>query len=131
MINLYDGREALGFAEAALRWALAAPFAYSAISKGLRPSAALEEFAGLGLPKPQVLVWPTIVFQAVCALLLIVDVFTSAAALALAGFTVAATVLAHQFWRETGSARDRQITTSLEHLALVAALVFVAVSSVG
>lgn len=49
-----------------------------------------------------------------------------AAALALAVFTVAASFLAHAFWRFEGEARFTQTNIFLEHLALASALVYLA-----
>ena len=43
-------------------------------------------------------------------------------ALLLAGFTVAATLLGHRFWLRRGAEFRLELTTSLEHVAIVGGL---------
>ena len=50
----------------------------------------------------------------------------SIGALALAGFTIAATIIAYPFWTMTGIERTRNIETFLEHVALSAAFLLLA-----
>src|SRR3546814_1362196 len=45
--------------------------------------------------------------------------FRSLAALGLAAFTVIATLIGHPFWTFEGADFQRQLTTALEHLAVV------------
>jgi uncharacterized membrane protein YphA (DoxX/SURF4 family) len=43
----------------------------------------------------------------------------------LAAFTVLATLLGHPFWSLRGEATRRELTTSLEHLAIIGGLILV------
>jgi transmembrane protein len=43
-------------------------------------------------------------------------------ALLLAGFTAAATVIGHRFWLRRGAELRHELTTSLEHVAIVGGL---------
>src|SRR5687767_2823038 len=92
---------------------LASAFVYSAISKTLHFSSAVAEVHGLRVPLPTVVTALVIFTQAVGAALLLIDRTVWLGASALALFTLAATVLAHPFWRERGGAFSRELTTFL------------------
>jgi transmembrane protein len=49
---------------------------------------------------------------------------------ALGVFTALATLMAHRFWSFDGIERVRELNTFLEHLAMIAGLVLVAILSV-
>ena len=59
-----------------------------------------------GWPAPAALLALASVFQVAAGLCLVFDVLRAAAALGLAGFTIAATVLLLDFWRFEGAERD-------------------------
>lgn len=110
-------------ADTLLRAALASPFLASGILKLSDWPAAMAEFAGLGIWWPQATVAAVIVTQIVGSLLLLQERSAWIGAGILAGFTAAATIVAHPFWAFDGGDRARQLTTFLEHVALIGGLV--------
>lgn len=52
-------------------------------------------------------------------------------ALGLAGFALAATVLAHAYWGFDGTERNRQQITFLEHMAIIGGFLILAVQGPG
>jgi uncharacterized membrane protein YphA (DoxX/SURF4 family) len=54
---------------------------------------------------------------------------TAVGAALLAGFTIVATLLGHRFWLVHGAEARRELTTSLEHLAIVGGLILVGVGA--
>jgi transmembrane protein len=63
-------------------------------------------------------------------LLVILNLRTWLGAGALGVFTALATVMAHQFWTLDGVERVRELNTFLDHLAIIAAFVLVAILGV-
>lgn len=102
---------------------LASVFVFSAIDKSLHFAEAVNEVTALGLPMPAVVTACVIVTQAAGSALLFFPRTAWVGAALLILFTVAATVLAHPFWREDGPDYTRQLTTFLEHLGIVGGLV--------
>ncbi|WP_137896240.1 DoxX family protein [Ramlibacter sp. 2FC] len=102
------------------------PFLFSGIAKLANLSAAVAESSGLGLPLPAVAVALTILVQLGGSAALILGRGRPAmlGALALAGFTVLATLIAHAFWRFDGPARMQQANIFVEHLSIAFALGF-------
>jgi uncharacterized membrane protein YphA (DoxX/SURF4 family) len=107
---------------------MAAVFLYSGQDKIRHWRAGVEEVAGLGMPMPQLFAAATIVVQIVGGLSVLsgIGLFFGAAVLAL--FTAAATILGHRFWLLHGQPAKQELTTSLEHLAIVGGLLLLAVS---
>ncbi len=87
----------------------------------------MAEVQTLRVPRPAVVTVLVILTQTVGAALLLIDRTVWLGASALALFTLAATILAHPFWRERGGEFRRELTTFLEHLGLVSGLVLAAV----
>lgn len=108
------------------RLCLAAVFLYSGATKLVFWSAGLEEFAAIGLPMPALALTVTVALQLSAGLALAIGWQTKLAALALAAFTILATIVGHPFWAFEGADVHRQLTTALEHLAIVGGLVAVA-----
>ncbi|MGQ3296849.1 DoxX family protein [Reyranella sp.] len=113
------------------RLCLAAVFLYSGAAKLIFWSGGLEEFAALGLPVPVLALTATIVLQLGAGTALAIGWCSGPAALALAAFTVAATLVGHPFWTFQGADFHRQLTTALEHLAIVGGLVAIAATGSG
>jgi putative oxidoreductase len=113
------------------RICLSVVFLWSGITKLMDPARGVEEVAGLGLPFPRVFLWLTIPYQIGGGLAVLLGVYAELGALALLAFTVAATLLAHRGSGLTGAARQQQIATSLEHLAIVGGFLLVAVHGAG
>lgn len=115
----------------AARLCLAAVFLYSGAAKLLFWSDGIEEFAALGLPVPALALAATIALQLGAGTALAIGWRTSPAALVLAAFTVAATLVGHPFWAFDGADFQRQLTIALEHLAIVGGLLAIAAAGPG
>lgn len=96
----------------------------SALVKAIDPQAALAEVRALGLPVPALALAATLLVQVVGAALLLQGRFAHLGAALLAGFTLAATLVAHRFWSAPPAAFQAQLMTFVEHLALAAGLMF-------
>ncbi len=101
------------------RICLSAVYLWSGIIKLRDPAGGVAEMAAVHLPAPRLFLALTILCQIGAGLMVLLGFWTRLAALALLGFTVVATLLAHRASGLTGAARLQQITTSLEHLAIV------------
>jgi uncharacterized membrane protein YphA (DoxX/SURF4 family) len=100
------------------------PFLFSGVSKLADPAAAAAEMAHFGLPAPALTAWAVVALQLGASALLVLGPRHLAwpGAFALAGFTVAATVLGHAFWTMDGPERGMHTNVFVEHLALAVAL---------
>lgn len=101
------------------RLCLAAVFLYSGVTKLVGWEGALTEFGGIGVPFPALAVLVTIVVQIAGSLAVATGYGARPGAFVLAAFTVAATMIGHPFWMFEGADFHRQLTTALEHLAIV------------
>jgi putative oxidoreductase len=101
------------------RLCLAAVFLYSGVTKLIGWQAAIAEFAGLGIAAPPFAVAATVAVQLLGGLAVALGWRTRPAAFALAAFTIIATFIGHPFWTFDGADFQRQLTTALEHLAIV------------
>jgi putative oxidoreductase len=85
-----------------------------------------------GLPVPEVLTALTIVVELGCGLALMVGFQARLAAIALAGFTVIATYVGHQFWAiPDPAAAEIQMIMFLKNVAIFGGLLFVASAGPG
>ena len=105
------------------RLCLAAVFLYSGVDKLTHWRASIEEVRSDGLPWPAAFAGATLFTQLVGGCLVATGFFAWLGALLLAGFTVAATLVGHRFWLRRGSEFAHELTTSLEHVAIVGGLV--------
>ena len=105
------------------RLCLAAVFLYSGFDKLWHWQSSVEEVKGDGLPWPAAFAGATVFTQLVGGCLVATGFFAWLGALLLAGFTVAATLVGHRFWLRRGSEFAHELTTSLEHVAIVGGLV--------
>jgi transmembrane protein len=115
---------------AATRVVLCLPFWWSGLSKLFDFSGGTAEMAALGLEPAELFNALTILVQLGGSLLVILNLWTWLGAGALGVFTALVTVLAHQFWTLEGLERVRELNTFLEHLAIVAGFVLVAMIGV-
>ncbi len=113
------------------RVCLSAVFLWSGITKLRDPAGGIAEIAALGLPAPRLFLALTILCQIGAGLLVLVGFWTRLAALVLLGFTALATMLAHRASGLSGAARQQQITTSLEHLAIVGGFLLLTIYGAG
>ena len=104
------------------RLCLAAVFLYSGVDKLWHWRSSIEEVRGDGLPWPAAFAGATVFTQLVGGCLVASGFFAWLGALLLAGFTVAATLLGHRFWLRRGAEFRHELTTSLEHVAIVGGL---------
>jgi putative oxidoreductase len=121
----------IGYASLAARICLSAVYLYSGIIKLVDIPAGMAEVAGLGLPAPGVFLALTILVQLGGGLMVLVGLWTRLAAFLLLGFTVVATALAHNPFGMDGIEFQRQVTTSLEHLAIVGGFILLIAGGVG
>ena len=110
------------------RLLLAVVFLYSGIDKLVHWRDGVAEVAALGLPFPSLFAALTILTQLLGGLVVASGWYAWAGAIVLAGFTLLATALGHRFWRHQGVEMRRELTTALEHLAIVGGLGLVAIS---
>lgn len=113
------------------RACLSTVFLWSGFTKLFDPAGGLAEVAALHLPAPRLALALTILCQIGAGLFVLVGFWTRPAALVLLGFTVVATLLAHRASGLSGAARQQQITTSLEHLAIVGGFLLLAIYGAG
>jgi putative oxidoreductase len=106
---------------------MAAVFLYSGQDKLRHWRAGVEEVTGLGLPMPGLFAAATIAVQIMGGLSVLLGVGAPWGAAVLALFTAAATGLGHRFWLLHGQPARQEITTSLEHLAIVGGLLLLAI----
>ena len=104
------------------RLCLAAVFLYSGVDKLWHWRSSIEEVRSDGLPWPASFAAATVFTQLVGGCLVATGFFAWLGALLLAGFTVAATLLGHRFWLRRGTEFRHELTTSLEHVAIVGGL---------
>ena len=104
----------------------------SGLHKGIYFQKALDEFQNAGIPFATIVVIVIVTFHIVAASFLIVGVFVSESALALAIFTLVATWRAHNFWvLPDGPERLLQSRFALAHLAIIGGLLVLSVIGPG
>ena len=121
----------IGYGLLIARLCLAIVFLYSAADKLWNWRSSVEEVKGDGLPWPAAFAGATVFTQLVGGCLVATGFFAWLGALLLAGFTVAATVVGHRFWLRRGSEFRHELTTSLEHVAIVGGLLMLFVLDLG
>ena len=113
------------------RFCLSFVFLWSGVSKALHPAAGKAEVAALGLPDAGLFLWLTVACQIAGGLMVLLGFWARLGALALLGFTVIATLMAHGTRGLTGDKREQQETTAFEHLAIVGGFLFVIIHGPG
>jgi transmembrane protein len=112
------------------RVVLCLPFWWSGLNKLLDFAGGTAEMSALGMEPAWLFNALTILVQLGGSLLVILNLWTWLGAGALGVFTALATALAHQFWTLDGVERARELNTFLEHLAIIAGFVLVAMIGV-
>jgi putative oxidoreductase len=113
------------------RLCLSFVYLWSGVSKALHPAVGKAEVAALGLPHAALLLWLTVACQICGGLMVLLGFWARLGALALLGFTVVATLLAHGTRGLTGEKRQQEETTAFEHLAIVGGFLFVVIHGAG
>lgn len=108
------------------RMCLATVFIVSGIHKGFWREKAVAEFRDAGIPVIGLFLPLTVALHLIAPLALILGVYVRIAALALAFFTVVATVKVHCFWRMEGVERLARSRIAMAHLAVVGGLIILA-----
>jgi uncharacterized membrane protein YphA (DoxX/SURF4 family) len=121
----------IGYGVLIARLCLAIVFLYSGIDKLRHWRASIEEVRGDGLPWPAVFAGATVFTQLVGGILVATGFFAWLGAIMLAAFTVTATLLGHRFWLRHGTEYRHELTTSLEHVAIVGGLLLLFVLDFG
>jgi uncharacterized membrane protein YphA (DoxX/SURF4 family) len=117
----------IAYAVPIARLCLAAVFLYSAVDKLWHWRSSIEEVRSDGLPWPATFAGATVFTQLVGGCLVAIGFFAWLGALLLAAFTIAATLLGHRFWLRRGAKFRHELTTSLEHVAIVGGLFLLSV----
>ncbi len=116
----------------AVRWlallALCAAYIQGGLQKALDFPAALAEMRHFGLEPAAPLAIATIALELGAAAMILAGRGRAAGALALASFTVMATLVANRFWEMAGIERFMAANAFFEHLGLAGAFVLVAVT---
>jgi uncharacterized membrane protein YphA (DoxX/SURF4 family) len=112
----------IGYGFLIARLCLAAVFLYSGVDKLWHWRSSIDEVKDDGLPWPAVFASATVFTQLVGGCLVAIGLLAWLGALLLAGFTIAATLLGHRFWLRRGAEFRHEVTTGLEHLAIVGGL---------
>lgn len=115
----------------AARFCLAGIFLASGVHKGIWYRKAEQEFRDAGVPAIGLFLPMTIALHLLAPVALMSGLYAREAALALAAFTVVATVKVHCFWRMSGEAKLAQSRIAMAHLAVVGGLIILAVMGPG
>jgi putative oxidoreductase len=121
----------IGYGDLLARFCLSFVYLWSGVTKAFHPAAGKAEISALGLPYPALLLPLTVACQICGGLMVLLGFWARLGALALLGFTVMATLLAHGTRGLTGEKRQPQQTTAFEHLAIVGGFLFVVVHGAG
>jgi transmembrane protein len=108
------------------RIGLTLPFWWSGVDKLLHPMSALSEIQVTGFPRSWTLYALLLIVQLGGSLSILVNRYAWLGAGALAVFTAIVTFMAHGFWRLEGAQRFVEMNDFMEHIALIAGLVFAA-----
>jgi putative oxidoreductase len=111
----------------AARVCLSAVFLWSGWTKLTDRAGGVAEVKALGLPAPALCLTLTIACQLAGGLMVLLGFWTRLGALALGGFTVVATLMAHRYWHLSGMERTQQRVVCLEHLAIVGGFIMLIV----
>ena len=110
-----------------LRFLLCSAYVWSGMTKLIAFKATARHFASrFHIPAPHVAVALTIGVQLIGSAMIITGWMAPGAAIMLAIFTMAVTVIAYPFWKMTGVDRSRNIETFLEHVGLAAVFLMIA-----
>jgi uncharacterized membrane protein YphA (DoxX/SURF4 family) len=106
--------------------ALCAAYLQGGLTKALDFDAAIAEMRHFGLQPAAPMALAVIVLELVASVLVIAGWYRWLGALALALFTLAASVVANPFWAMAGEARFMATNAFFEHIGLAGGLVLVA-----
>jgi len=108
------------------RVSIAAVFLVSGIHKGIWHKTAAAEFRRDGIPAIGVTLPATVILHLAASVCIIVGVLTREAALALAAFTIVATLKVHAYWRLPKAEQLARSRITLANLAIIGGLLLLA-----
>jgi uncharacterized membrane protein YphA (DoxX/SURF4 family) len=106
--------------------ALCAAYLQGGLAKSFDFASAVAEMQHFGLAPAAPLAVLTIVLELGAPLLILTGIYRWAGALALAGFTLAATFVANRYWESAPPERFMAANTFFEHIGLVGGFALVA-----
>lgn len=106
--------------------ALTSAYLQGGLTKAMDFPGAIAEMTHFGLTPAAPLAAGVIALEIIAPIMILSGLMRWAGALALAAFTVAATLLANRFWGMAGAERFAAANAFFEHLGLAGALVLVA-----
>ena len=106
--------------------ALCSAYLLGGVVKLLDFPGAVAEMQHFGLPFPELVAWAVIVTELGASAMVLSGKLRWVGALFLAGFTVAASLVANRFWQLPGPERGMAANTFFEHIGLAAGFVLVA-----
>jgi putative oxidoreductase len=115
----FDWADVLG------RIGLALLFIWSGYTKLAYTAANLAYMKAYGMPAAEVLIWPAALFELVAGAMLILGWKARWAALALAAYTVIATLIFHAYWNVPADQVLDTQTHFMKNVAIVGGLLFV------
>lgn len=115
-INVYSKMIALA------RVLIALLFVIMGLNKVISWGGTVGYFTKLGVPAPEIVLGAVVALEVLGGLLLIIGWQVKVAALALATFTVGASLIGHSFWTFDGPQLIGQLTHFLKNLAIVGGL---------
>jgi putative oxidoreductase len=113
------------------RVCMASVFIFSGATKFLGWPLTIAEVEQLGVPLPWITAVATVAVQVIGGFAIALGWCFRSAAASLAVFTFVATLVGHRFWAFDGAEFHRQLTTALEHLAIVGGFLFLMITGPG
>jgi putative oxidoreductase len=113
------------------RVALVAIFIWSGLNKLMSPAGMNAMLAGKGFPQPMLFTYLAGSVELLLGLLVAVGWKTRLAAAGLVAFTIAATLIAHNFWDMTGQARTMNQIHFMKNLSIAGALLMLMAAGAG
>ena len=107
------------------RIGLALLFIWSGYTKFAYTAANVAYMKAYGMPLAEVLIWPAALIELVAAAMLVLGWKARWAALALAAYTVIATLIFHAYWNVPADQVLDQQTHFMKNIAIVGGLLFV------
>ena len=103
-------------------------FVIMGINKVISWGGTVGYFTKLGIPAPEIVLGAVVALEVLGGLALIIGWQVKVAALALAAFTIGASLIGHAFWSLEGAQLVGQLTQFLKNLAIVGGLLLLAFS---
>ena len=126
VVHNTERNSGLDLVQLAGRLCLALVFFAAGISKIPDWASMVTIVQARGLPQPELLLGVAAALQIVAGAFLLLGWHTRLAALALAGFTIVATVLFHPFWDSPPNRFELDVAIFMSNLAVLGGLLFIA-----